>query len=75
MDEVNNPKHYTNGNIECIDALEATLTPEEFKGFCKGNIIKYTWREKHKGSLSSIKKAEWYIKRLINFIERNGNDL
>ena len=63
-DNVNQPAHYTSGSIECIDAIRAALTPEEFRGFCKGNVIKYTWRERIKGGDESLKKAEWYLKRL-----------
>ena len=61
---VNQPAHYTGGSIECIDAIRAALTLEEFRGFCKGNVIKYTWRERIKGGDESLKKAEWYLKRL-----------
>lgn len=64
-DPVDHPEHYTSGSIECIAALEASLTPEEFRGFLKGNIIKYTWREKHKGGTESMRKAKWYLEKLI----------
>lgn len=64
-DPVNHPPHYTASSIECIDAIEAALTPEEFRGYCKGNAIKYIWREKHKGQNESVAKAEWYVKRLL----------
>lgn len=63
-DMVNTPPHYTQGGIECIDAIEAALTPEEFRGFLKGNVLKYTWRERHKGGLESLRKAGWYLRRL-----------
>jgi len=63
-DLVNHPPHYTNGEIECIEAIEAALTPEEFRGYCKGNAIKYVWRERHKGQLESLEKAQWYLRRL-----------
>ena len=63
--EINHPEHYTSGNIECIDAIKAALTPEEFRGFCKGNVMKYNWRELQKGGLSSLEKAAWYQARLI----------
>lgn len=69
-DDVNHPAHYTSGGIECIDAIEAALTPEEFRGFCKGNIMKYTWREKHKAGVQSLEKVRWYTDRLINFLKR-----
>ncbi len=64
QDNVNHPPHYKAGGIECIDAIQAALTPEEFRGYCKGNALKYTWREKHKGGQEDLKKADWYLKRL-----------
>lgn len=64
-DEINHPAHYTQGGIECIDAIEAALTPEEFRGYLKGNCLKYIWRERLKGGNQSIEKAEWYIRRLL----------
>ena len=67
VDNVNHPSHYTaDGSIECIEAIEAQLTPEEYRGYLKGNVAKYVWREKHKGGIESLKKAEWYLKRLID---------
>jgi len=63
-DMVNHPSHYTVGDIECIDAIKAALTEEEFRGYCKGNALKYIWREKHKGGDESMKKAEWHLNKL-----------
>jgi hypothetical protein len=68
-DLVNHPSHYTEGGIECIEAIEAQLTPEEYKGYLKGNVAKYVWREAHKGGIESLKKAQWYIDRLIAFLD------
>ena len=65
-DMVNNPPHYNQSGIECIDAIEAQLTPEEFRGYLKGNVAKYMWRERKKGGTESLKKANWYLNRLIN---------
>jgi hypothetical protein len=64
-----NPDHYRQGGIECIDAIEAALTPEEFRGYCKGNVIKYTWRERHKGEAVSLAKGAWYLRRLLGKLE------
>jgi len=65
-DMVNKPSHYCDGKIECIDALEASMTPEEFKGFCKGNTIKYLWRINKKDEpIENAKKAQWYLNKLI----------
>lgn len=51
--------------IECIKAIEAALTYEEFRGFCKGNIIKYVWREDSKGGVVDISKLQDYADYLI----------
>ena len=64
-DLVNHPSHYNDGGLECIEAIEAQLTPEEYRGYLKGNVAKYVWREKHKGGIESLKKAQWYLTRLI----------
>ena len=65
-DMVNHPSHYTNsGGIECIEAIEAQLTAEEYRGYLKGNCVKYLWRERYKGGVESLKKARWYLNRLI----------
>ena len=65
FDNVDRPMHYAAGSIECIDAIEAQLSAEEFRGYLKGNIIKYLWREKHKGGVESLKKAKWYLNKLL----------
>lgn len=65
VDNVNSPPHYTGGDIECIDAIQAALTPEEFRGYLKGNSLKYVWRERHKGGAESIAKASWYLARFL----------
>lgn len=63
VDMVNAPPHYRQGDIECIDAIRAALTPEEFRGYCKGNAIKYIWRERYKGGNESIEKADYYMNK------------
>lgn len=68
-DPVNQPEHYRQGKIECIDAIEAALTAEEFAGYCKGNLIKYVWRERHKGGKESLRKAQWYLARLLGTMD------
>ena len=65
-DMVNSPSHYTHGNIECIDAIEESMTAEAFRGYCKGAAIKYLWRYERKGkSLEDLQKCRWYLDRLI----------
>lgn len=61
-DPINHPAHYAGLNgIECIDAMRATLTPDEFRGYCKGAAFKYIWRERQKGGNESLAKAVWYL--------------
>ena len=66
FDPVEKPMHYAAGSVECIDAIEAQLTPEEFRGYLKGNVAKYMWRERKKGGKESLKKARWYLNKLID---------
>ena len=69
-DPVNSPKHYadTCGGIECIEAIEASMNMEEFKGFLKGNVQKYVWRYAQKNGVEDLKKAKWYLERLITVV-------
>ena len=66
-DLVNHPPHYTQGGIECIEAIQAALTQDQFRGYCKGQVIKYIWRAEHKGNpVEDMRKANWYMQWLIN---------
>ena len=64
-DEVNHPAHYTDGGIETIDFIEAKLSPEEFRGYCLGNALKYLSRTGKKGDpIIDLQKAQWYLARI-----------
>ena len=66
IDNVNSPSHYTQGTIECIDAIKASMEPVEFIAFLKGQVIKYNWRMGKKGAaLEDAQKAQWYQNRLV----------
>lgn len=68
MSNVNHPKHYNTGKIEVIDAIEDWQL-----GFCDGNVIKYVSRHRHKGKpIEDLKKAKWYLERLIKQYEREN---
>ena len=67
-DTVNHPSHYASGEIECIDAIESSMTHEAFCGYLKGNVQKYMWRYENKGGLESLEKAQWYLNKLISRI-------
>ena len=74
MDQaVNHPNHYTNGTIEVIDYLRDKLTPDQFLGFCMGNVLKYTSRWQFKDGLQDLKKADVYLKWAIEAIEAKQN--
>jgi hypothetical protein len=68
-DNVNHPAHYNTGKIEVINYINDKLNYEEFTGYLTGNIIKYISRYKHKNGLEDLKKAQWYLNYLINYME------
>ena len=68
-DKVNHPEHYNQGTIECIDAIEAMLSQEEFVGYLRGNSLKYRWRFRYKNGIEDLRKAEWYERRLLKVLE------
>ena len=70
IDNVNHPSHYTQGGIECIDALKAaTVGKTGIEAVCVANVIKYLFRYENKNGLEDVRKAQWYINRLIQELE------
>ena len=70
VDVVNSPSHYKSGGIEAIEGIEASMGPEAYAGYLKGNIMKYMWRYERKGKpVEDLKKARWYLDRLIQKVE------
>lgn len=70
IDVVNHPSYYTKGSIECIDAIEsATVGKTGIEAVAVANIIKYLWRYEEKGGLESVRKAQWYLNKLISELE------
>ena len=63
-DNVNKPPHYNQSGIECIDAIQAA-TGDGFEYYLQGNIIKYLWRYRYKNGIEDLKKAQWYLNKLI----------
>jgi hypothetical protein len=75
-DNVNSPSHYNSGAVECIDAIEAMLSPEEYTGYLRGNSLKYRWRFRYKGKpVEDLQKANWYEDRLLEFMKENKDVL
>ncbi len=63
-DMVNSPPHYNQAGVECIDAIRAA-TDEGYQYYLQGNIIKYLWRYRYKNGTEDLKKAQWYLEKLI----------
>lgn len=71
-DMVNHPQHYTQGGIECIDALKAaTVGKRGIEAVCVANVIKYLWRYEEKNGIEDVRKAKWYIERLLMELEES----
>ena len=68
-DNVNSPSHYNQAGIECIDAIQAALG-DGFQYYLQGNIMKYVWRYEYKNGVEDLRKAKWYLTRLISEMEK-----
>lgn len=73
-DPVNHPSHYETGKYECIDVMEEALGRDQVKGFCLCNSFKYLYRSKRKNGLEDLKKAQWYLNKLIEMEEEDNED-
>ena len=63
-DMVNHPPHYNQYGIECIDAIQAA-TGDGYEYYLQGNILKYLWRYRYKNGIEDLRKAQWYLNKLI----------
>jgi hypothetical protein len=69
-DPVNKPDHYTANGVQCWDTIKASMTPEAFCGYLKGNVQKYIWRyEKKVAPVGDLRKALAYLTKLIEEVE------
>ena len=74
-DMVNSPSHYQLDGMEAIDIIKAALTPEEYRGYLKGNALKYMLREPFKGNpAQDVAKAKWYLSRYHGLLPDKGED-
>lgn len=74
QDSVNHPSHYNQDGIECIEAIRASLGPDGFQAYCKGNCMKYLWRYEYKNGLEDLKKAQVYLNWMVESMETKGED-
>lgn len=68
-DPVESPQHYLHSNIETIDVIKAWLGPDKFTAYLNGNVIKYISRWEHKNGIEDLKKAKWYLEKMIEELE------
>lgn len=74
MNNNTSPEHYKKGGLELIDIWKSKLTYEEFKGLCKGNVLKYVIRENYKNHLEDLEKAQVYLTWLIEIEKEKNNE-
>lgn len=74
-DPVSHPSHYTSGSVECIEAIDSAVTGlSGFEAVYIAQVLKYIWRYKRKNGVEDLRKAQWYLNRLINKLEgTNGS--
>ena len=73
-DMVTAPRHYNTGNIECIDAIQESMSSVAFKGYLKGNCMKYLWRYDYKGKpAEDLQKAGWYLQKLTAMVTEENS--
>ncbi len=68
MRDAINPDHYKTVDVECIDSIQECMSSAAFKGYLKGNCMKYLWRYETKHSdrpVEDLQKAEWYLSKLL----------
>jgi len=68
-DRVNHPSHYNQGGVECFDAMLASAGSDAVKNFCQLSCFKYIWRFQYKNGVEDLKKAKWYLEKLIELSE------
>ena len=73
-DKVNKPPHYNQSGIECIDAIQAA-TGDGYEYYLQGNILKYLWRYRYKNGIEDLRKAQWYLNKLIEVTDADQSIL
>lgn len=75
-DNVHHPKHYETyiKGLETIDIIYAALGPDLFKGYCRGNVLKYLLRADQKNGVEDLEKAAVYLDWEIDIRKREGHE-
>ena len=72
IDNINHPSHYASGKFECIDAIEdVTSNLIGIQAVCTANVMKYIWRWSKKNGVEDLKKAQWYLNKIIDKLEED----
>lgn len=71
-DPVNHPSHYNQGKVETIDCIESACSEEGFLFYCLGNVIKYVSRQRNKGGITDLRKAQWYLNKAVDTMDKRG---
>lgn len=72
---VEHPLHYTQGAIECIEALKAaTVGKTGIEAVCVANVIKYLWRYEEKNGIEDVEKSMWYLNRLLKELKKKRHE-
>jgi hypothetical protein len=73
QDMVNSPPHYTQGDIECIDAIKEMLNEDQYRGYLRGTVIKYLWRLDYKKKpRQDSEKAQYYLNKLVEQLQESN---
>ena len=74
MKNVKFQSHYDRGRIQPIEFMLMSFSPDEFRGFLKGNVVKYISRSSYKNGVEDLEKAKIYLEWLTDF-ERDGREM
>ncbi len=64
-------EHYAKKTIQPWEAMESWMTPEQFAGFLRGNVIKYIARYADKDGVKDLQKASDYLAKLVEYEAKN----
>lgn len=73
-DVINHPSHYTQGGIECIDAMKSAFGAAQLAVYCKIAAFKYIWRCEYKNGAEDVKKAIWYMNKFLELKDDGDAD-
>jgi len=70
FDPVERPQHYASTSVECIDMMIETQGEEAVIDFCICNAFKYLWRHRGKNGDEDVRKANWYLNKAVELMDK-----